>query len=550
MGKKGLVLGASLGECVHVAGVQAFLRLAEMQGYQSVFLGPAVPIRDLISAIQETAPAIVGVSYRLTPETAAPLLRQFVAAVEEAGLKGRCRFAFGGPEPVAQVARELGFFDAVFGGQERVEDVLAFLQGRKPMGKAEEDYPQTLLERLAWKSPYPLLRHHFGLPSLEATVAGIRRIAEARILDIISLGTDQDAQENFFHPERQAPRRKGAGGVPVRSADDFRRLYAASRCGNFPLMRTYAGTADLLRQAQVHLATINNCFCAVPLFWFSRLDGRGPLGVEERVRASQEVMRWYAARDVPVELNEPHHWSLRSAPDTVFVAAAFLSAYNAKQMGVRHYIAQYMFNSPAGVSFTMDLAKILASIDLVEELADDQFTVHRETRTGLLSYPVEAAAAKGQLASSTMLQMAVEPEIVHVVAYCEADHAATAEEVIESCGLVRQVIENALQGQPDLTLDPAVQARREELKREARLLLKALQDLGPEAEDPWTDPATLARAVRWGFLDAPELRPSEEAWGRIQTRVLDGACRAVDEAGHPLAEEKRLAQLWREVSQR
>jgi methanogenic corrinoid protein MtbC1 len=33
-----------LGECVHVAGVSNFLRLAEAAGWKTVFLGPAVPV--------------------------------------------------------------------------------------------------------------------------------------------------------------------------------------------------------------------------------------------------------------------------------------------------------------------------------------------------------------------------------------------------------------------------------------------------------------------------------------------------------------------------
>jgi hypothetical protein len=52
------------------------------------------------------------------------------------------------------------------------------------------------------------LRHHFGLPTMEATIEGIEKIADAQALDVISLGIDQDAQENFYHPERQDPRRK------------------------------------------------------------------------------------------------------------------------------------------------------------------------------------------------------------------------------------------------------------------------------------------------------------------------------------------------------
>ena len=90
-------------------------------------------------------------------------------------------------------------------------------------------------ERIAWKSPFPLIRHHFGLPTWKTTRQGIEQIAAAGVLDVISLGIDQDAQENFFHPERQDPRRTGAGGVPVRTPEDYRRLYAASRRGQLPL---------------------------------------------------------------------------------------------------------------------------------------------------------------------------------------------------------------------------------------------------------------------------------------------------------------------------
>ena len=47
------------------------------------------------------------------------------------------------------------------------------------------------------KGPTPN-RHHFGLPSMEETIEGIKEIAEAKVLDIISLGPDQNAQEVFL----------------------------------------------------------------------------------------------------------------------------------------------------------------------------------------------------------------------------------------------------------------------------------------------------------------------------------------------------------------
>ncbi len=167
------------------------------------------------------------------------------------------RFAFGGTPPVAERASRLGFFEQVFDGSETPEDVLAYLKGQPGGGASPTDYPQLTVERIHWKSPYPLLRHHFGLPTLEATLQGIEKIAEAKALDVISLGIDQDAQENFFHPERQDPRRKGAGGVPVRSAEDYRALYAASRRGNYPLLRTYSGTDDFIRLAEMYVETIH-----------------------------------------------------------------------------------------------------------------------------------------------------------------------------------------------------------------------------------------------------------------------------------------------------
>ena len=45
---KTIVAGA-LGECVHVAGVMNFLRLAETAGWRTVFLGPAVSIDQLLA---------------------------------------------------------------------------------------------------------------------------------------------------------------------------------------------------------------------------------------------------------------------------------------------------------------------------------------------------------------------------------------------------------------------------------------------------------------------------------------------------------------------
>jgi methylmalonyl-CoA mutase cobalamin-binding subunit len=536
---KTIVAGA-LGECVHVAGVTNFLRLAELAGWRTVFLGPAVPIETLIEAAVREKADMVGVSYRLTPETGERLLAEFAEAAADLQEKG-VRFAFGGTPPVSRKAEALeGFFDQIFDGSQSQEEILAYLRGEDLQSPGKKNYPQSTIERIRWKQPFPLLRHHFGLPTMQDSIEGIRKIAEAKALDVISLGIDQDAQANFFHPERQSPRATGAGGVPVRSAEDYRQLYQASRAGNFPLMRTYSGTDDFIRLAEMYVETINIAWCAIPLFWFNLMDGRGPLTLEESIREHQIVMAWYAERGIPVELNEPHHWGMRDASDVVFVTSAYLSAYNAKAFGVRDYIAQMMFNSPPNLSDAMDLAKMLAILEMIAPLEDENFHVWRQTRTGLLSYPLEDNAARAHLATSIYLQMALRPHIIHIVGHTEADHAATAPDVIAASLAARRSIENALQGQPDMLSDPSILKRKDHLVAEVRITLQAIRNLSSGTDAALTDPHTLSKAVQLGILDAPQLKNNPFAPGTVRTRMLDGACETVDENGKTIGEQARL----------
>lgn len=530
---KTLVAGA-LGECVHVAGVTNFLRLAESAGWKTVFLGPAVSIDEVLEAARREKADLVGVSYRLTPETGERLVGDFAEAASDLHERG-VRFAFGGTPPVVERVRKIGFFERAFDGSEPAEAILAYLKGQQSEAAGEADFPQSTVERIRWKSPYPILRHHFGLPTMEATIEGIEKIADAAALDVISLGIDQDAQENFYHPERQNPRQKGAGGVPVRSEEDYRALYAASRRGNFPMLRTYSGTDDFIRLAEMYARTINIAWCAIPLFWFNQMDGRGPWDLEGSIREHQSVMQWYGEHNIPVELNEPHHWGMRDAPDVVFVAAAYLSAYNARAFGVKDYIAQLMFNSPPGLSDAMDLAKMLAVIDMVEPLQNENFRIWKQTRIGLLSHPLDPDAARGHLGAATYLQMALKPHIYHIVGHTEAHHAATADDVIEASRIARRAIENAVRGAPDMTADRAITKRRRELVKEARLLLDAISTLaGSEAGDPLTDAATLTRAVTSGLMDAPQLRNNKFGCGQVRTSIVNGACVAVNAKGKPI----------------
>ena len=539
------VLAGALGDCVHVAGVHHFLALAERLGHEVRFTGPATDPEAWADMAREYRPDVIGVSYRLTPENGRRALQDFWAVMQAAGLDD-LTFFFGGTPPVAAVAREMGIFAAVFDGSEPPSAVLQALQGGADSEAETSVPPQTVLARIRWKAPYPLLRHHFGIPAetIEPTVEGITRISGTGVLDVISLGADQDAQENLFHPDLQRPARRGAGGVPFRTEEDLARLYAASRCGNFPLMRSYSGTADLLRYAELLERTIHNAWCATSLFWFNAMDGRGPQSLEASIGSHQALMAWHGARDIAVEGNEPYHWGMRDAPDVISVAVSYLYAHNAYKAGVRDYITTYMFESPPLLSNRMDLAKALAQIQMAERFAGPDFRIWRQTRTGLLSYPVDVARARAHLAQSIYLQMALQPAIVHVVGYCEADHAATAEEVIESATMAQHVIATALEGQPSMTHDPRVAERANALVREADVLIDAIRSLGGgAAADPLSDPATLARAVTTGLLDAPQLQHNPFARGEIRTRAIDGAMVAVDAHGRVVSEAERTGSL-------
>jgi methylmalonyl-CoA mutase cobalamin-binding subunit len=540
------VLAAAIGQCVHVAGLDHFLQLCERNGWQAISLGPAVPPSTLLAAVEKEAPAMVAVSYRLTADDAGPLLEALKEGAERLP-EPRPRWVFGGTPPVAEVATKCGLFEKVFEGAEPPEEVEAFLLGNGKKKRARS-FAHDLVARIEALYPMPLIRHHYGEPDLERTIKGVRRIAKAEVLDVLSIGPDQNAQEHFFHPAEMEQGQHGAGGVPVRRPEDLAAIYQATRRGNFPLVRCYSGTRELIRWAEMSLETIHNAWGAIPLCWYSVMDGRSKVPFPDAIREKQEAMRFYAARGVPVEVNESHQWSLRDAHDALAVAMAFLAACNARAQGVKHYVIQMMHNTPPSTSPARDLAKMLAKLELIGELEGSDFTTYREVRAGITSLPSDPCEAKGHMAASAIFSMALKPHILHVVGYSEASHVVDAKALIESCRIARGAVRLALQGAPDPGFDPAVIERKRHLVAEARTLLDGVRTLGPDSPDPWTDAEVLTRAIQRGVLDAPHFRGNPHLYGKIVTACLDGAWEAIDpQTRNPLSERKRLARLGLDV---
>ncbi|NLI56905.1 cobalamin B12-binding domain-containing protein [bacterium] len=539
MSKK--IVGASIGNDIHVAGLLNFLNLAKKEGYEIVYLGGAVPIEKLIGAIVEVNPDLVAISYRLGEEPLKNLLDEFIEKLNKIDKKG-LKFVFGGTIETGKVAKNYKIFEKVFDGSEEVEDVLNFIKGGG--SKIEEkEFPQNLPDRIKFKEPYALIRHHIGLQTMEETIEEVKKLSESKLLDIISIAPDQNCQSYFFEKEKMDEKLSGAGGAPIRSEEDFKKLYEASRRGNFPLMRCYSGTRDMVKFSKVLKETLNNAWAAIPIFWYSDLDRRSDRELLSAIKENMEGIKWNGENGVPVEVNDSHQWELRNAHDTLAVFDSYLVAYIAKKLGVKHYIQQYMLNTPPNLSPKMDIAKSLARMELVESLEDENFKTYRMIRTGLLSYPSDPYQAMGQLVSSMFYGSYLKPHIIHVVAYTEAIKRATSKEILESVKMVKKAYLLAETGLPDFIQDKDIRNRVDEIKNESLYLIEKIKEIGKDKDDPLIDPETLYNAVKLGILDAPGLTGFSVAKGEIRCEVINGANYAVDENGKILKEKERLKML-------
>jgi hypothetical protein len=205
-----------------------------------------------------------------------------------------------------------------------------------------------------------------------------------------------------------------------------------------------------------------------------------------------------------------------------------------------------MFNTPPGSSFDMDLAKMLAKDELLQTLVNEDFSLIRQVRTGLASFPLNLDKAKGQLAAATMIQLALKPDIVHVVSFSEADHAARPKDIIESCNIVDQVVTKVYNSNLSF-INKNIIERKEELIRQAKWIIDLIPNLAKTSEEiknPWLDYRVLNRLVKLGIFDAPHLKNNKFAQGKISTRIINGACYSWDHSrNEKLGEIMRIKKI-------
>lgn len=411
----------------------------------------------------------------------------------------------------------------------------------------------TLVERLMHnqgKNLGPLLRTHYGeyhpdrKVALTKFLAGVRSIADAGHIDVLSIGTSQLTQERFG--EAWDDERNG-GGVPINSRSDYEQAAAAAAP---MLVRTYAGTARVPELARIHQETLNIAWHALSLWWFCRLDGRGPNTVTKNLREHIETLDYIASTGKPFEPNIPHHFSFRGGDDLTYVVSAVLAARLARRRGVRHLVLQTMLNTPKATAGVQDLAKARAALKLTREIPG--LAVILQPRAGLDYLTADAQMAKAQLASVTALMDDIEPGVsaspgvIHVVNYTEGSSLATPPVVAESAQITRASLRayrrKRIRGEvPDMSADPEVIERTDRLVHESRTMLAAIEAAIP---DPYSVEG-LRSVLAAGFLAAPNIWEEREefiAAVRWRTGFRNGGVVVLNSSGHEMRLDERIQQ--------
>ena len=386
----------------------------------------------------------------------------------------------------------------------------------------------------------PLMRAHVGpysststrIESVNEFLIWVKTLAQSNYLDILSIGTSQLTQSNFGEDWED---KTNGGGVPVNSPEEYRMIWEASR----PLLvRTYAGTKNIPKLAQMYEQTMNICWHALSLWWFNKLDERGPYDVYTNLKEHIETIKYIARTGKPFEANVPHHFAFRGADDVTYIVSAYLAAKLAKKLGIKTFILQNMLNTPRFTWGIQDLAKSRAIIKIVRSLEDNSFRVLLQPRAGLDYFKPNLYEARIQLAAVTALMDDIDPynemspPIIHVVSYSEASHLATPEIINESIQITQYSLQKYREMRKhgkivDMGKNSDVDERSTELYQSAVKIISAIES---NIDNPYSAEG-FYKIFAAGFLPVPYL------WGEIdefkhaknwRTKPIKGSVKIVD----------------------
>lgn len=602
---------------VHTLGLLSFARILEDCGIQSCIADEDVGADleslsrregggNLRSWLRNKKISILGFSYRLDPGDALRLFDILVEFLRREKMfladGGRIRAIFfaGLPEACDSVLERHPEIAGAFRGDEASHETLAmlgvpedmvpptFFEGLKydaarmafgeslvRRGNYEETKPvdrsgypgyglkgdrveRRIAHGIAHKLP-PLIRVHAGpyLPDRREAVRlftdWTKRLASGGYLDVLSIGTSQLTQSNFG--ENWEGKING-GGVPLATAADFASIWEAARP---MLVRSYAGTKDVPALARMNEETIDIAWHALSLWWFCRLDGRGPNSVLENLEEHFRALRYIASTGKPFEPNVPHHFAFRGSDDLGYVVSGYVAAKAAKLQGIGSLILQTMMNTPKSTWGVQDLAKARVLLKLVKGLEGPDFRVYLQPRGGLDYFSPDQDKAKAQLAAVTAMMDDIEPndaaspQIIHVVSYSEGRALADPPVIEESIRIARYALQEYRRMKSeglveDMSANPDVAAREKALYDDAKAMISAVESLVPDTYSPYGLYAMLSA----GVFALPWLTSCREEFpaANIGTGILNGGMHAVDEDGSPVSVAARIETLKANLARR
>lgn len=565
MNRNNFFLATTLGNDPHTEGIHNAMDIAQRGGIDGMCVPPDTSLDSFCEIIRNQKPKFIGLSYRLTPSVGIGLLHKTINYFHSTGLitsSDNVKICFAAlPETIEQLRPlisslplKVHLVEPRAGVMERVSDTMEFFEIKKDRERllsilreelvpegikmldeiadeviSHDDYknepPLPVPSNLAinsfirriHESPIPVLRSHFGIPSdtVEPTVEGIRKLAKARVIDELSLGSSDLSQRYFGHPEL-FEQRKNDGGVPYKTVKDLQKLYLATRTGNFPSIKPYCHVVDIVPfiNTCLDIGILKGAHQAIPLYWFNELDKRGPHSVQESIYEHFDAVKELVRHNIPVEMNDPNQWSSRYAHDTIITTSYALIAAVMTMCGVNDMIVQMQFNKPKETGDFADLAKMSAARILMERINSYQknktAAIHIETRTGIESLSSDMTKAKWQLGRSTLLQMYMNPDIIHIVSYCEANYAARPDDIIDSSKLIRKAVKLFRENEHDLLKEAEsdiIKARREYLIKETSYLLSMISrhtSVQIENLTPFLGtPEAILYAIESGIMSAP-----------------------------------------------
>ena len=412
-----------------------------------------------------------------------------------------------------------------------------------------QDRLLTRLNRAKRSHQLPLFRAHVGpyrsdrSEAVQLFKSWLHGLARAGFLDIASIGTSQLTQERFGEDWSGLP---NGGGVPINTPQEYRDAWDASRP---MLLRTYAGTKNIVSRAKMYEAPRKIAWHALSLWWFCKIDGRGPNTLFQNLCEHLDTLSFVARSDKPFEPNVPHHFAFRGADDVSCILSAFLAAQAAKLRGVRYLILQIMLNTPSQTWGIQDIAKARAMLHLVRTLEDKNFSIIMQPRAGLDFFSSDTTTAMAQLAAVTMLMDDIEPHdrnsppIIHVVSYTEGNRLADPDIINESIQITKAALNNyrtyKQKGEtPDLMKNEDLMKRTNHLVKEAYDVLNIIQERVPR---PYSAEG-LYKIFAAGFLPVPYLWGGKNEFDNAinwRTRFFNGGVVVVDDDSKPISAKER-----------